>query len=139
MNMRKTVLAAALLAAGTFGAAGMADAATGIVNVNAVLQGSADFQKAGKELAGEQQKLQNQYNDKSKNMTNEQKAALAKELNQKLAEKEKDLMTPVQEKFKAAVEKAAKDKKVDTVVAPGGLLYGTVDVDLTADVQKNMK
>ena len=48
-------------------------------------------------------------------------------------------MTPVQEKFKAAVEKAAKDKKVDTVVAPGGLLYGTVDVDLTADVQRNMK
>lgn len=139
MNMKKTVLAAALLAAGMFGAVGVADAATGIVNVNAVLQGSADFQKAGKELAGEQQELQNQYNDKSKNMTNEQKAALAKELNQKLAEKEKDLMTPVQEKFKAAVEKAAKDKKVDTVVAPGGLLYGTVDVDLTADVQKNMK
>lgn len=139
MTMNKTVLAAALLAAASFGAYGMADAATGIVNVNAVLQGSADFQKAGKELAGEQQKLQNQYNSKSKTMTNEQKAELAKELNQKLAEKEKDLMTPVQEKFKAAVEKAAKDKKVDTVVAPGGLLYGTVDVDLTADVQKNMK
>ena len=89
MMMNKTVLAAVLLAAASFGTYGMVDAATGIVNVNAVLQGSADFQKAGKELVGEQQKLQNQYNNKSKTMTNEQKAELAKELNQKLAQKEK--------------------------------------------------
>lgn len=139
MDMKKIALAVALLAAGTFGAAGMADAATGIVNVNAVLQGSQEFQKAGKELAGEQQKLQNRYNEKSKTMTNDQKAALAKELNEELAKKEKDLMTPIQEKFKAAVEKAAKAKRVDTVVAPGGLLYGTIDVDLTKDVQDAMK
>lgn len=139
MNRTKMALAAVLMAAGTFGLMGTADAATGIVNVNAVLQNNQAFQKAGRELAGEQQKLQNRYNEQSKDMTNDQKAALAKDLNEQLAKKEQALMTPIQEKFKAAVEKAAKDKKVDTIVAPGGLLYGTVDVDLTADVQANMK
>ena len=48
-------------------------------------------------------------------------------------------MKPINEKLKAAVEKAAKAKNVDTVVVAGGLMYGKADVDLTADVQANMK
>ena len=55
MNMKKLAVAGAMLLAGTFGAMGMADAATGIVNVNAVLSGNAAFQKAGKTVAAEQQ------------------------------------------------------------------------------------
>ena len=58
MNMKQLAVAGAMLLAGTFGAMGMADAATGIVNVNAVLSGNAAFQKAGKTVAAEQQKLQ---------------------------------------------------------------------------------
>ena len=58
MNMKKLAVAGAMLLAGTFGAMGMADAATGIVNVKAVLSSNAAFQKAGKTVAAEQQKLQ---------------------------------------------------------------------------------
>ena len=61
MNMKKLAVTGAILIAGTFGAMGMADAATGIVNVNAVLSGNAAFQKAGKTVAAEQQKLQKEY------------------------------------------------------------------------------
>ena len=46
MNMKKLAVTGAILIAGTFGAMGMADAATGIVNVKAVLSGNAAFQKA---------------------------------------------------------------------------------------------
>lgn len=138
MSMKK-IFAAAILGAAVLGFAGTADAATGIVNVQAVLSQNAQFQKAGKEVAAEQAKLQKEFNDKSKNMNDKDKQALAQKLNQQLAEKENSAMKPIQDKFKAAVEKAAKDKNVDTVVAPGGILYGTVDVDLTADVTANMK
>lgn len=138
MNMKK-MMTAAILGAAVLGLAGTADAATGIVNVQAILSQNAQFQKAGKEVAAEQEKLQKQFNDQSKNMNDKDKAELAQKLNQQLADKENKAMKPVQDKFKAAVEKAAKAKNVDTVVAPGGLLYGQVDVDLTEDVQANMK
>ena len=47
-------------------------------------------------------------------------------------------MKPIQDNFKAAVEKAAKAKKIDVVV-PGGIIYGTISADLTEDVKANMK
>lgn len=139
MNMKKLTVAGAMLLAGTFGAMGMADAATGIVNVNAVLSGNAAFQKAGKTVAAEQQKLQKEYNEKSKGMNDTDKKALEQKLNQQLAQKENEVMKPIQDKFKAAVEKAAKAKKIDTVVVPGGIIYGTISADLTEDVKANMK
>ena len=139
MNMKKLAVAGAMLLAGTFGAMGMADAATGIVNVNAVLSGNAAFQKAGKTVAAEQQKLQKEYNEKSKGMNDADKKALEQKLNQQLAQKENEVMKPIQDNFKAAVEKAAKAKKIDTVVVPGGIIYGTIAADLTEDVKANMK
>ena len=139
MNMKKLAVAGAMLLAGTFGAMGMADAATGIVNVNAVLSGNAAFQKAGKTVAAEQQKLQKEYNEKSKGMNDADKKALEQKLNQQLAQKENEVMKPIQDNFKAAVEKAAKAKKIDTVVVPGGIIYGPISADLTEDVKANMK
>lgn len=139
MNMKKLAVAGAMLLAGTFGAMGMADAATGIVNVNAVLSSNAAFQKAGKTVAAEQQKLQKEYNEKSKGMNDAGKKALEQKLNQQLAQKENEVMKPIQDNFKAAVEKAAKAKKIDTVVVPGGIIYGTISTDLTEDVKANMK
>jgi|GEM_PF-169878 len=139
MNMKKLAVTGAILIAGTFGAMGMADAATGIVNVNAVLSGNAAFQKAGKTVAAEQQKLQKEYNEKSKGMNDADKKALEQKLNQQLAQKENEVMKPIQDNFKAAVEKAAKAKKIDTVVVPGGIIYGAISADLTEDVKANMK
>ena len=139
MNMKKLAVTGAILIAGTFGAMGMADAATGIVNVNAVLSGNAAFQKAGKTVAAEQQKLQKEYNEKSKGMNDADKKALEQKLNQQLAQKENEVMKPIQDNFKAAVEKAAKAKKIDTVVVPGGIIYGIISEDLTEDVKANMK
>ena len=48
-------------------------------------------------------------------------------------------MKPIRDNFKAAVEKVAKAKKIDTVVVPGGIIYGTISADLTEDVKANMK
>lgn len=139
MMFKKAAIAAALLAAGTLGMAGTADAATGVVNINAVLQGDAAFQAAGKTVLAERQKLQEQFAKESEHMSDKDKQALAQKLNKQLADKENEVMKPIQDRFKAAVEKAAKAKDIDTVVAPGGILYGTISADLTDDVKANMK
>mgnify|MGYP000635286216 FL=1 len=130
---------AVVLTLSTFSVTGTALAATGVVDVNAVLQQSTDFQNAGKKVAAEQQKLQEQFAKESASLTNKDKQALAEKLNRQLAEFEQKTMTPVQQKLHAAVEKAAKAKKIDTVVVSGALLLGPVDTDLTEDVKANMK
>lgn len=137
--MVKELAMAAVLTLSTFSVTGTALAATGVVDVNAVLQQSTDFQNAGKKVAAEQQKLQEQFAKESASLTNKDKQALAEKLNRQLAEFEQKTMTPVQQKLHAAVEKAAKAKKIDTVVVSGALLMGPVDTDLTEDVKANMK
>lgn len=137
--MVKELAMAVVLTLSTFSVTGTALAATGVVDVNAVLQQSTDFQNAGKKVAAEQQKLQEQFAKESASLTNKDKQALAEKLNRQLAEFEKKTMTPVQQKLHAAVEKAAKAKKIDTVVVSGALLLGPVDTDLTEDVKANMK
>lgn len=136
--MNKKILAAALMAAAALGGAGAADAATGIVDINAVLADYKPFQDAGRRVAAEQQKLQKQYDSESASMSKKDKEALAAELNQKLADKQNKEMKPVQDALRAALEKTAKAKRVDSIVVPGGLVYGTIDVDLTQDVKANM-
>ena len=137
--MVKELAMTAVLTLSTFSVTGTALAATGVVDVNAVLQQSTDFQNAGKKVAAEQQKLQERFAKESASLTNKDKQALAEKLNRQLAEFEQKTMTPVQQKLHAAVEKAAKAKKIDTVVVSGALLLGPVDTDLTEDVKANMK
>ena len=138
MNTKKYA-AAALVMAGALGVMGTADAATGVVNVNAVLASSSDFQNAQKSVIAERDSLQKSFADKAKDMSAEDKQNLAKDYGQQLQKKEQDAMKPINDKLKAAVEKAAKAKNVDTVVVAGGLMYGKADVDLTEDVKANMK
>ncbi|MBS1304587.1 MAG: OmpH family outer membrane protein, partial [Dialister sp.] len=47
------------------------------------------------------------------------------------------VMAPIQAKFRAAVEKAAKDKGVDMVINARDVIYG--GIDLTDAVKANMK
>ena len=47
------------------------------------------------------------------------------------------LMTPIQEKLKMAMAKAAKEKGVDIVINAREVVYG--GIDLTESVKKNMK
>lgn len=93
--------------------------------------------QAGKTVVSEQQKLQNQFNEQSKNMSDKDKQALGQKLNQQLAQKENEVMAPIQAKFRAAVEKAAKDKGVDMVINARDVIYG--GIDLTDAVKANMK
>lgn len=133
----KKVLISAMLAAASLGLMGSADAASGYVNVEAVLASSPAFVQAGKSLVAEQQKLQKEFNEKSKSMSDKDKQALAQKMNQQLAQYEAQLMGPIQSKFRVAIEKAAKAKDVDMVVNAGSVVYG--GVDLTQDVKANMK
>ena len=117
----KKILISMMMAAASLGMMAQADAASGYVNVEDVLSSTPAFMQAGKTVVSEQQKLQNQFNEQSKNMSDKDKQALG----------------PIQAKFRAAVEKAAKDKGVDMVINARDVIYG--GIDLTDAVKANMK
>ena len=127
----KKILISMMMAAASLGMMAQADAASGYVNVEDVLSSTPAFMQAGKTVVSEQQKLQ------SKNMSDKDKQALGQKLNQQLAQKENEVMAPIQAKFRAAVEKAAKDKGVDMVINARDVIYG--GIDLTDAVKANMK
>ena len=133
----KKILISMMMAAASLGMMAQADAASGYVNVEDVLSSMPAFMQAGKTEVSEQQKLQNQFNEQSKNMSDKDKQALGQKLNQQLAQKENEVMAPIQAKFRAAVEKAAKDKGVDMVINARDVIYG--GIDLTDAVKANMK
>lgn len=135
----KTIIAAAVIGAACLtGSAYEAEAAgNGYVNLESVISSSPDFQQANKNLAAEQASLQQQYNEQSKNMSDQDKAALQKKLNGQLADAQHRLMQPVQDKLKQAVQKAAQEKQVDFVVSSNAVLYG--GTDLTDAVKAAMK
>lgn len=115
----------------------VASAASGYVNMEAVLSATPAFVQAGKELASEQQKMQKQFNAEAKNLSEKEKQNLGEKLNRQLVEKEQRLMSPIQEKLKIAIAKAAKEKGVDIVINAREVVYG--GIDLTESVKQNMK
>ena len=133
----KKLLISMMVAAASMGIMAQADAASGFVNVEEVLAATLAFAQAGRDVVFEQQKLQKQFNDQSKDMSDKDKEALGAKLNQQLAQKENEVMAPIQAKFRAAVEKAAKDKGVDMVINARDVIYG--GIDLTDAVKANMK
>lgn len=138
MKMKTMIAAAVIGAACLTGSAYEAEAAgNGYVNLESVISSSPDFQQANKSLAAEQASLQQQYNEQSKNMSDQDKAALQKKLNGQLADAQHRLMQPVQDKLKQAVQKAAQEKQVDFVVSSNAVLYG--GTDLTDAVKAAMK
>ena len=130
----KKLLISMMVAAASMGIMAQADAASGFVNVEEVLAATPAFAQAGRDVVFEQQK---QFNDQSKDMSDKDKEALGAKLNQQLAQKENEVMAPIQAKFRAAVEKAAKDKGVDMVINARDVIYG--GIDLTDAVKANMK
>ena len=93
--------------------------------------------QAGRTVAAEQQRLQNEFDQKSKGMSQKEKEALAEKFNAQLAQKENQVLAPIQAKLRAAVEKAAKESDVDIIINGRDVIYG--GIDLTEKVKANMR
>ncbi|MFQ9401368.1 MAG: OmpH family outer membrane protein [Dialister sp.] len=133
----KKVVGSMVLAATLLGLSGQADAASGYINMDNVLASTPAFIQAGRTVAAEQQRLQNEFNQKSKGMSQKEKEALAEKLNAQLAQKENQVLAPIQGKLRAAIEKAAKESDVDIIINGRDVIYG--GIDLTEKVKANMR
>ena len=104
----------------------------GYVNLQAIFAAYPDINTVGINIQEEQKKLQQEYNSQAQNLNDKDKAALEKELSQRLTQKQMEIMQPIRDSVIKAIAEAAKAKDIGYVVNAEGMVYG--GTDLTQDV-----
>ena len=83
------------------------------------------------------QNTRQEFDQKSKDMNATEKDRYYKQLQERLTNKEKELMDPLMKDIEAAIKKVADKKGLTVVVDKNAVIYGGVDI--TDEVIKKMK
>lgn len=116
--------------------AAASESAIGVVNYQMLLAQSPDIagvQDAMKQEIAAQQK---NFDEKSKDMNDTEKQRYYQQLQEVIANKEKELMEPVFQKIEAAIKKVADKKGLAVVVEKNTVVYGGLDI--TDESGKNL-
>lgn len=108
--------------------AAAADSAVGVVNYQLLVSQSPDMQNVKTAMQQEQQSVAEEFKTKSASMSNEEKQSYYNQLQERLGNKQRELLEPVYKKIDAAIEKTAKKKGLTIVVDKGFVVYGGVDI-----------
>lgn len=117
--------------------AAASESAIGVVNYQMLLAQSPDIagvQDAMKQEIATQQK---NFDEKSKDMNDAEKQRYYQQLQEVIANKEKELMEPVFQKIEAAIKKVADKKGLAVVVEKNTVVYGGLDI--TDEVAKTLQ
>ena len=129
--MKKLVMAIMMAVVSLFGVSqgAVCEAADlGYVNFDAVIEAYPGIQDAQKSIFNEQKKLQQDFDSQAAELDNDKKAELQREFNAKLAKKQVDIMQPIMNKIRAAIETVAKENNINQVVRAEAMLYGGKDL-----------
>lgn len=141
--MKRFFLAAAIAVASLFTLAGepvivsAAEATVGYIDMDAVFEACPGTNEAATELRQLQAQLQQEFEEKSPELEDSEKAKLEQELNAKLAKRQQELMDPIQRRVIRAVKRVAQEQGISQVIKAELILYG--GKDLTKDVIAAMK
>ncbi|NLU43571.1 MAG: OmpH family outer membrane protein [Acholeplasmataceae bacterium] len=104
----------------------------GFVNVQRVFASYPDISSARAAIGLEQKKAQEEFQSKAAGLDDEGKRALDKTLTERIAQREDELMGPIQKKIMAAINKVAKAQGISTVFDSAAIVTGGKDI--TKDV-----
>lgn len=134
-----SVVAMALTSMGslTGGVASAASSAIGVIDYRQVLSQHPGGEAFKSQMQQEVTTAQADFEAKSASMNDEQKAAYMQQTQQRLAQKEADLMEPILKQVEAAVKAVAEAKGLSVVITKEAVVYGGQDI--TQDVIKKLK
>ena len=126
------------LTSGGFGG-GMASAASsnsaiGVVNYQMQVSQSPELATVRETMQTEIQNTRKEFDEKSKAMNATEKERYYKQLQERLGNKEKELMDPLIKNIEAAIKKVADKKGLSVVVDKTTVIYGGTDI--TDEVSK---
>ena len=137
MKLKRT-LAAAFCGMLVLGAAGSTMAAgIGYVNTSVLMQAHPKMEKAQLDMNAAAQKARQDFDSKSAGKSDEEKQKIANEIEQSLAEKEKNVIGPIVEDIHKAIAAVRAEKGLDIVIDQALVIDG--GVDLTNEVGQKLQ
>ena len=132
------------MSAGGFGnsvaSAAGSESAIGVVNYQALVSGSPKLEQIRIEMQKAINDTRREFDNNSKNMNDEEKERYYKQLQERLANKEKDLMEPLFNEINDVIKKIADKKGLKVVVDKSTVVYGGTDItDEVAKALQNPK
>lgn len=122
---------------GKVASAASSESAIGVVNYQMLISQSPDLTSVNEAMNKEIQAAQTEFNEKSKTMNEAEKRRYYTQTQERLANKQKELMDPVLKKIEAAIKKVADKKGLAVVVEKSTVVFGGVDI--TDEVAKSMQ
>ena len=130
-----SVVALALTQSGTGVASAASSSNVGVVDYRQFTTLKI-YTDAGAEMQKAVQQAQQEFNEKSANMSDEEKQAYYQQTMERLQQQNTDLMEPVQKQVEDAVKAIAEAKGLSVVLNKDTVVYGGTDI--TQDVIKKL-
>ncbi len=129
------------MSAGGFGnsiaSAAASESAIGVVNYQVLVSQSPRLDSVREEMQAAINETRREFDSKSQNMNDEEKERYYKQLQERLGNKEKELMDPVLNEINDTVKKIAEKKGLKVVVDKSTVVYGGTDI--TDEVAKALQ
>ncbi len=134
------VLSVVAIAVSSQSGSGIASAASsstvGIIDYRQVMSQHPDLAAANTQMQQEIQQAQQDFTSKTEGMNDQDKQAYYQQTQQRLSNKEKDLIEPIRAKVQDAVKSVAEAKGLTVVLDKNSVVYGGQDI--TQDVVKKV-
>ena len=108
-----------------------------VVNYQMLLSQVPDLQNVQTSMKQEIDNAQKDFDEKSKTMNDTEKQRYYQQLQERLSNKEKELMDPVLKKIETTIKKVADKKGLSVVVDKNTVVYGGLDI--TDEVSKALQ
>ncbi|WP_019551870.1 OmpH family outer membrane protein [Propionispira raffinosivorans] len=132
-----SIVAIAVSQTGSMGIASAASSSNvGIVDYRQVMSQHPDLAAANTEMQKEIDSAKTDFESKSAGMNDQEKAAYYQQTQQRLQNKEKELIEPIRTKIEEAIKSIADAKGLSVVLDKSNVVYGGQDI--TADVVKKI-
>lgn len=122
---------------GRVASAAASESAIGVVNYQMLVAQSPDLQNVRNAMKTEIDNAQKDFDEKSKSMNDSEKQRYYVQLQERIGNKEKELMEPVLKKVEEQIKKIADKKGLSVVVDKSTVIFGGVDI--TDEVAKALQ
>lgn len=122
---------------GKSASAATTESAIGVVNYQMLVSQSPDLAAVNEAMQKEISEAQKDFNEKTKSMNDAEKRSYYTQTQERLANKQKELMEPVLKKIEESIKKVADKKGLAVVVEKNTVVYGGVDI--TDEVARSMQ
>lgn len=133
-----SVVALALTQSGTGIASAASSSNVGVIDYRQIMSQHPDLANANTQMQAAVQQAQQEFQEKSANMSDQEKSDYYQQTQQRLQQKQQELIDPIQQKVDATVKTVAEAKGLSVVLDKSSVVYGGQDItqDVLSKVSK---